>query len=59
MKIKRVKINNYRNLDGIELCFDKESNYIVGENNLGKSTFCLCWRQYFLVGNLTMTILGI
>lgn len=39
MKIKRVKINNYRNLDGIELCFDKESNYIVGENNLGKSNF--------------------
>lgn len=39
MKIKRVKINNYRNLDGIELCFNKESNYIVGENNLGKSNF--------------------
>lgn len=37
--MKRIKINNYRNLDGIELYFNQESNYIVGENNLGKSNF--------------------
>ncbi|WP_296925113.1 ATP-dependent endonuclease [uncultured Megasphaera sp.] len=37
MKIKNIIINNFRNLDKLEINFDMESNYIVGENNLGKS----------------------
>lgn len=37
MEIINVKISNYRNLNGIEITFDNDSNYIIGENNLGKS----------------------
>ncbi|MFZ3579849.1 ATP-dependent nuclease [Virgibacillus sp. DJP39] len=39
MKIKRTKIWNYRNLDGVEVFLHPEINFIVGENNLGKSNF--------------------
>ena len=39
MRISCVKVNNYRNIDGIEVTFNPECNYIIGENNLGKSNF--------------------
>lgn len=39
MKIDYVKVTNYRNIDGIEVTFNPECNYIIGENNLGKSNF--------------------
>lgn len=39
MRISRVKVNNYRNIDGIEVLLNPECNYIIGENNLGKSNF--------------------
>jgi putative ATP-dependent endonuclease of the OLD family len=39
MKLTRVKVFNYRNIDGITVCFNPDSNYIIGENNLGKSNF--------------------
>lgn len=39
MRIECVKVHNYRNIDGITICFNPESNYIIGENNLGKSNF--------------------
>lgn len=37
MKIINLKIQNYRNLDGVELIFHPDINFIIGENNLGKS----------------------
>jgi len=37
MKIKKLKIENFRNFDNIEILFDETCNFIVGENNLGKS----------------------
>lgn len=39
MRITCVKVSNYRNIDGITVFFNPESNYIIGENNLGKSNF--------------------
>lgn len=39
MKLKYMKINNFRNIDNIEIYFDGQSNYIIGENNIGKSNF--------------------
>lgn len=39
MRISCVKVNNYRNIDGIEVTFNPECNYIIGENNIGKSNF--------------------
>lgn len=39
MRISRVKVHNYRNIDGIEVVLNPECNYIIGENNLGKSNF--------------------
>lgn len=39
MKITSVTILNYRNINGISVCFHPEANYIIGENNLGKSNF--------------------
>lgn len=37
MRITYVKVKNYRNIDGIEIIFNPECNYIIGENNIGKS----------------------
>lgn len=37
MKIVNIDIYNYRNLDGAKIRFDENCNFIVGENNLGKS----------------------
>lgn len=39
MQIKRITINNYRNIDGISVHLHPECSYIIGENNLGKSNF--------------------
>lgn len=37
MQIKKLTINNYRNLDCQSVSFADNCNFIVGENNLGKS----------------------
>lgn len=37
MKITKLNISNYRNLDGSRITLDSNCNFIVGENNLGKS----------------------
>ena len=39
MRITRVEISNYRNIDGIIVDLNSSCNYIIGENNLGKSNF--------------------
>lgn len=39
MKIKYVKIENYRNLSGIEIHLHSDVNFLVGENDIGKSNF--------------------
>lgn len=39
MRISQVNISNYRNIDGISIFLNSECNYIIGENNLGKSNF--------------------
>lgn len=37
MKIAKITVSNYRNIHNISVCFHPMSNYIIGENNLGKS----------------------
>ena len=37
MQIISVKVSNYRNLDGLEITFDPLTNFLIGENELGKS----------------------
>ncbi len=37
MRITRIEIHNYRNLDDVTISFDHDCNFLVGENNLGKS----------------------
>ena len=39
MRITCVRASNYRNIDGVDVIFNPECNYIIGENNLGKSNF--------------------
>lgn len=46
------EINNYRNLTGKNIKFDKNLNFIVGENNIGKTNIlellniCLCTGKF-------------
>jgi len=35
--VKEIGINNYRNLDSCSIFFEDDCNFIVGENNIGKS----------------------
>lgn len=37
MRIKEISVENYRNLNSATIAFDESCNFIVGENNLGKS----------------------
>jgi putative ATP-dependent endonuclease of OLD family len=37
MRIDKAAISNYRNLDGVEIIFDPAINFLIGENELGKS----------------------
>ena len=39
MELIHIKFNNYRNLDGLETSLKRDINFVVGENNLGKSNF--------------------
>lgn len=39
MRIRKVEVKNYRNIDSISVELHPECNYIIGENNLGKSNF--------------------
>ncbi len=39
MKLMRIEVFNYRNINGLVVDFHPKSNYIIGENNLGKSNF--------------------
>ncbi len=39
MRIIKVEVSNYRNLDGIIVDFEPQTDFIVGENELGKSNF--------------------
>ena len=39
MQILNIHIQNYRNLDDLSLRFYPGTNFIIGENNVGKSNF--------------------
>lgn len=39
MRIKTIEIYNYRNLDNSKVVLNPNINFIVGDNNLGKSNF--------------------
>lgn len=41
MKLLSISVSNYRNIDGIIVNLDREINYIIGENNIGKSNFLI------------------
>ena len=64
MQIISVAISNYRNLDGVKINFDPNINFLIGENELGKSNLldvfeALFNRQKFLdedFGNLSQAI---
>lgn len=51
MFINEIKeIKNYRNLSGITILLDPEINFLIGENNLGKTNFLELIHQFFSVG---------
>lgn len=47
MKLIYLKISNFRNLCGLEIFLNPNNNFIVGENNLGKSNFLLLLNTLF------------
>ncbi|MBN1367254.1 MAG: AAA family ATPase [Dehalococcoidales bacterium] len=52
MRVTKVQISNYRNLDGVEINLCDDCNFIVGENNVGKSNVLsllntlFCYRSF-------------
>lgn len=47
MKINSIKIKNFRNLDNIQISFHPDVNYIIGENNIGKSNLLFLMNVLF------------
>lgn len=39
MYLSKIEIENYRTFAGIEMVFQDQMNYLVGDNNIGKSNF--------------------
>lgn len=38
MKIQKIEVENYRGLDGVSVSFDSNESFIVGKNNIGKTS---------------------
>lgn len=56
MNIKEIKeICNYRNLSGKAIAFDKSLNYIIGENNIGKTNILELLHSIFALGKFAET----
>lgn len=53
MRLDELKICNYRNLDGVEIKLDHHLNFLVGENDLGKSNFLDLLDKVFNFGKFT------
>lgn len=47
MKITKLQIQNYRNLNGISIDLEEQCNFIVGENSLGKSNLLTLLNSLF------------
>lgn len=47
MQITHVEISNYRNLDGVKITFNNSNNFLVGENELGKSNLLNLFETLF------------
>lgn len=51
MNIKEIKgISNYRNLSGQKITFNKSLNYLIGENNIGKTNILELLNSVFSLG---------
>lgn len=49
--ISEIKeINNYRNLSGKQISFDSKLNFIIGENNIGKTNILELLNNIFAIG---------
>ncbi len=47
MKLQGIKLLNYRNLNDIKITFSDDLNYIVGENNIGKTNLLYAINRIF------------
>lgn len=47
MKINSIKIKNFRNLNDAQIYFHPDTNYIIGENNIGKSNLLFLMNLIF------------
>lgn len=48
MYISDVRIENYRTFQDVTFHFDSRANYIVGDNNIGKSNFLSFLKQLLM-----------
>ncbi|MGN0632644.1 MAG: ATP-dependent nuclease [Oscillospiraceae bacterium] len=56
MNIRKItEISNYRNMSGCSISFDKSLNYIIGENNIGKTNLLELLNSIFSVGKFIET----
>ena len=47
MKLRGIKLTNYRNLGNMKIIFSDDVNYIVGENNIGKTNLLYAINKVF------------
>lgn len=47
MRINSIKIKNFRNLNDVQISFHLDTNYIIGENNIGKSNLLFLMNVLF------------
>ena len=56
MYISEIKeIDNYRNLSGKTIKFDKTMNFLIGENNIGKTNILELLNIFLCIGKFSET----
>ena len=47
MKIKKMHINNYKGIENVDITFNYGVNFIISENNVGKTRVLECLNDFF------------
>ena len=47
MKLTKIKINKFRGIENVEIIFNEMLNFIVSNNNVGKTRILECINQFY------------
>ncbi len=55
MKIKKIKVNNFRLLENFEVDLEEQLSLVIGKNNTGKTSLLAVLNKFLNEGGKTFT----